>query len=105
MTYTRSAGRSLRPAIPRVRMSRSSDSRAAASAVKPPIEAVSYTIPWKASGSPSICRSQFRVTSSSSVAAGEVRQSIALTSSAAASASASTATCAELIAKYAKKRG
>jgi hypothetical protein len=39
------------------------------------------------------------VTSSSSVAAGEVRHSIAFTSSAAASASASTATWAALIAK------
>ncbi len=103
--YTRSAGRSGRPAIPRARMSRSSDSRAAASAVNPPIDAVSYTIPWNASGRPSIRRSQPSVTSSSSVAAGDVRHSIALTSSAAASASASTVTRAALIAKYAKKRG
>ena len=85
--------------MPRARMSRSSDSRAAASAVKPPIDAVSYTMPWNASGSPSMCRSQPSVTSSSSVAAGEVRHSIAFTSSAAASASASTVTGAALIAK------
>ncbi len=44
-------------------------------------------------------RSQPSVTSSSSVAAGEVRHSMALTSSAAASASASTVTGAALIAK------
>ena len=50
-------------------------------------------------------RSQPSVTSSSSVAAGDVRHSIAFTSSAAASASASTVTRAALIAKYAKKRG
>ena len=86
-------------------MSRPSDSRAAASAVKPPVDAVSYMMPWNASGSPSSLRSQLSVTSSSSVAAGDVRHSIALTSSAAASASASTVTGAALIAKYAKKRG
>jgi len=45
------------------------------------------------------------VTSSSSVAAGEVRQSIAFTSSAAASASARIVTGAALIEKYAKNRG
>ena len=62
-------------------------------------------MPVQPSGTPSSRPSQRIVTSSNSVAAGDVRHSIALTSSVAASASARIATGAALVAKYAKKRG
>jgi hypothetical protein len=54
----------------------------------PRVEAVSSMWPCKPSGSPTSWRSQSRASSSSSVAAGDVRQSIAFTLSAAASSSA-----------------
>jgi len=74
-----------------LRTSRPSDSRAAASACKPETLAVSYTTPKKFAGRPSASRSHLSATSSTSVAAGDVRHSIPLTLSAAASNSASTA--------------
>ncbi len=48
---------------------------------------MSLITPWKVSGSPSMSRSQPSVTSSSSVCAGPLFQSMAFTLSAAASAS------------------
>ena len=62
-------------------------------------------MPIQPSGTPSSVPSQRIVTSSNSVAEGEVRHSIAFTSSVADKASARIATGAELVAKYAKKRG
>ena len=56
-------------------------------------------MPVHVGGTPSSRPSQRIVTSSSSVAAGEVRHSIAFTSSVAASASAATAAGAALVAK------
>jgi hypothetical protein len=52
------------------------------------VEAVSLITPCSPTGSPSNCRSQSSVTSSSSVAAGPLRQSMAFTLSAAISDSA-----------------
>lgn len=69
------------------------------------IDAVSLMTPNHPSPSPSICRSQSRARCSSSVAAGDVFQSIAFTFSAAASISASTPGTEPLMAKYAKKPG
>ncbi len=62
-------------------------------------------MPCKCFGSCMSRASHAVTTSSSSVADGDVRHNIALTSSAAASISASTEIGAALIAKYAKKRG
>ena len=74
-----------RPAMPSSRMRRSvCASRAAASAYSVLDDAVSLITPNSGSGSPTIWRSQSSATCSSSVAAGAVRQSIALTFSAAA---------------------
>ena len=52
-------------------------SRAAASAISVDVDAVSVIRPSKPSGSPSPWRSQSTTTCSSSVATGDVRQSIA----------------------------
>ena len=57
--------------------------RAAVRAARVEVDAVSSMWPWSPSGRPRSCRSQSSATSSSSVAAGEVRQSIAFTFSAA----------------------
>jgi hypothetical protein len=54
-------------------------SRAAARATSDDAEAVSWITPNRPSGRPRSCRSQSRTTVSSSVAAGDVRQSIPLT--------------------------
>ena len=79
--------------------------RAAASAARVDVDAVSSMWPWNPSGRPTSSRSQSIVSSSSSVAAGPVRQSIAFTLSAAASSSARIPGSEPVIAKYAKKRG
>ena len=63
-------------------------SRAAASAESVEVEAVSSMCPNQFSGKPSNCLIQPSVTCSSSVAAGELRQSIAFTFRAAISISA-----------------
>ena len=81
--YTRSGGRSARPAIPRLRMSRPAASRAAASAHNVELDAVSVICPNHGRAGRSARATQASVRSSSSVAAGEVRHSIALTLSAA----------------------
>ena len=62
--------------------------RAAVNAASVDVDAVSSMWPCKPSGKPSSCRTQSTATSSSSVAAGEVRQSIAFTFSAAVKNSA-----------------
>ncbi len=78
--YSRRRGTPCRPASPFSRASSpSTRSRAAAIATRLATEAVSITTPVKVSGSPSISRSHPRTTSSSSLAAGQVFQSIALT--------------------------
>ena len=74
------------PAIPRRLISGSRRCRAAARAVKVLVEAVSWMRP-NHSGRPRSRASQRVATSSSSVAAGQVRQSIPLTLSAAAASS------------------
>ena len=61
--------------------------------------------PSKPSGRPISCRSQPSATSSSSVAAGDVRQSIACWFSADARKSASTPGALAVMAKYAMKPG
>ncbi len=61
--------------------------RAAASAWSVESDAVSLMVPWNAGGRPSISASQPRTCSSSSVAAGDERQTMAFTFSAAASIS------------------
>jgi hypothetical protein len=87
--YTRSMGRSGRPAIPRARIASSGfASRAAARASMVEMDAVSLMMPNQPLPSPRSWRSQSMVSCSSSVAAGEVFHSIALTSSAAMSSSA-----------------
>ena len=80
----RNGGRSSRPAIPRIRMSRPAASRAAASAHSVDELAVSVICPNQPVGSPSSSAAQRSVTCSSSVAAGDVRHSIAFTFRAAA---------------------
>src|SRR5262249_7796392 len=80
-------------------------SRAAAIAASVEMEAVAYITPLKFSGNPSSFRSQDNVTSSSAVAAGEVRHIIALTFNAAANISPRIPGAEPLIAKYAKKAG
>ena len=82
--YTRNGFSSARPTSPRVRISLPAASRAAASACISATDAVSYTMPMNASGSPIISRIHASTTPSSSVAAGDVRHVIALTLSAAA---------------------
>ena len=82
--YTASGCRSVRPAMPRSRMSRPSASRAAASAYSDEAEAVSVISPNQSDGKPSRSATQPRVRCSSSVAAGEVRHNMAFTLSAAA---------------------
>jgi hypothetical protein len=62
-------------------------------------------VPVEARREPSSCRTQSTATSSSSVAAGEVRQSIAFTFRAAVRNSARIPGSLPEIAKYAKKRG
>ena len=62
-------------------------SRAAASAEKVEVDAVSLIVPRNSGGSPRKCRSQPTATSSNSVAAGELFHTMALTLSAAASSS------------------
>ena len=62
--------------------------RAAISAASVDVEAVSSMCPCQPSGSPSSCRTQSTVRSSSSVEAGEARQRIAFCCIAAASSSA-----------------
>ncbi len=79
--------------------------RAAASAARVEVEAVSSMCPCSPSGRPRSWRSQSTATSSSSVAAGEVRQSIAFTFSAAVRNSARIPGSLPEMAKYAKKRG
>jgi hypothetical protein len=63
------------------------------------MDAVSVLMPNHPSDKPSICRNQSVVTCSSSVAAGDVFQSIALTSSVAASISARMPGIEEEVAK------
>ena len=82
--YSASGGRSSRPAMPCSRMSRPAASRAAARAYKEEAEAVSAISPNQLVGRPSISATHCRVRCSNSVAAGEVRHSMALTLSAAA---------------------
>src|SRR5947209_10438297 len=62
-------------------------------------------MPSKSAGNPISCRSQSSATSSSSVEAGEVRQSIALVSKAAESSSPKMPGAEEEVAKYAKNEG
>ncbi len=76
------------PTSPRRRASSpGTASRAAARATRTDDEAVSWMTPKRPAGRPSICRSQSRTTSSSSVAAGELRQSMPFTLKAAESIS------------------
>ena len=106
LAYTVSGGRSTRPAIPRVRTSPSwTRWRAAAIASRLLIEAVSLMWPRNCGGSPIIWRSQSVTVSSSSVGAGPVFHSIALTLSPAASASPRMPGPEPVIAKYARKPG
>ena len=63
-------------------------SLAAASAAIVAVEAVSSMCPWRPSGRPKSWRSQSRASSSTSVAAGEVLQSMAFTFKAAMRSSA-----------------
>lgn len=69
------------------------------------MDAVSVRKPNQPPASPSICRSQSVTTSSNSVAAGEVRQSIAFTSRVAVRSSPSIPATDDEVAKYAKKDG
>ena len=80
-------------------------SRAAASATRVEAEALSLMCPSKLSGSPIICSSHRQTTHSSSVAAGEVRQSMALTLIPAVSISPKIPAADPELVKYAKKRG
>ena len=77
--YTRSGGRSALPAIPRVRMSSPAASRAHARPYIVEVDAVSVISPNQPAGSPSRSSTHASVRCSSSVAAGEVRHSIAFT--------------------------
>ena len=102
VVYTRPGGA---PANPLMRASGRALSRAAASAEKVDMDAVSLIVPAKSCGSPMKARSQSSATSSSSVAAGELFHTIALTFSAAASSSPRMPGPDPEIAKYAKKAG
>jgi len=73
--------------------------RAAISAASVEVEAVSSMWPCQPSGSPSSCRNQSATLSSSSVEAGDARQTIATWFSAAASSSARIAGSDEVTAK------
>ena len=79
--------------------------RAATSAASVDVDAVSSMCPCQPSGSPSSCRTQSTMRSSSSVDAGDARQRIAFWFIAAASSSARIPGSDAVIAKYAKKRG
>src|SRR6266487_4475270 len=80
-------------------------SLAAARAYRTPEEAVSLITPNNGWGKPSIWRSQSSVTCSNSVAAGEVRQSIALTFNALQSISPRMPGPEPVMLKYAMKPG
>jgi hypothetical protein len=77
----------------------------AISAASVEVDAVSSMWPCHPSGSPSSCRTQSTVRSSSSVDAGDARQRIATWFSVAASSSARIPGSDAVTAKYAKKRG
>ncbi len=79
--------------------------RAAASAARVDVDAVSSMCPCHPAGSPSSWASHPAATYSSSVETGEACQRIATVFSAAARNSARMAGSDELVAKYAKKRG
>jgi len=79
--------------------------RATIVAASTPVDAVSSMCPRNSSGSPTSCRSQSTVSSSSSWSAGEVRQRIPTWFRPAMRSSASTPGSEPVVAKYAKKRG
>ena len=79
--------------------------RAAISAASVEVDAVSSMCPCQPSGSPSSCRTQSTTRSSSSVDAGDARQSSATWFIVAASSSARMPGSDAVTAKYAKKRG
>ena len=110
----------LRSSIPSMRASFSTDEcacseqtttlrpvtcRAAMSAASVEVDAVSSMWPCQPSGRPSSCRTQSATRSSSSVDAGEARQTSATWFIAAASSSARIAGSDDVTAKYEKKRG
>ena len=103
-THTREGRSSPRPASPSADLPAAA-SRAAASACISATDAVSYTIPMNDSGSATISRIQATTTPSSSVAAGDVRHVIALTLSAAAIISPSSAGPLLVLPKYPRKAG
>ena len=81
------------------------DVRAAISAASVEVDAVSSMCPCQPSGSPSSCRTQSTVRSSSSVDAGDACHRIATWFIVAASSSARMPGSDAVMAKYAKKRG
>ncbi len=92
-------------ARPSVAARRPAASRAAASAIRVEVDAVSVRRPSKVAGSPSASRSQPTTTCSSSVPIGEVRQSIGFWPRIAVHISPRTPGADAVVAKYARKPG